>query len=192
MLGFNDPTNGLRDIVDYVERLKPKVFYPDPPRLRRRVRRLAADEGRDGARDGAARGQLPTEMRWLYDPIDYLRPGLMTFDPAAERWGGSGCMSERLRVRASGIGDLRLGAAAGPAATRTLRYCVGEPENEAVSAVTDGQGSIRLVATTAPEHRARGVGERTPCLPRFGAAIRTRCRSARASSGPAGRARSSS
>jgi hypothetical protein len=67
-------------------------------------------------------------------------------------------MSERLRVRARGIGDLRLGADAGPAATRTLRFCVGEPENEAVSAVTDDQGAIRLITTTAPEHRARGVG----------------------------------
>ncbi|HVF11866.1 MAG TPA: MBL fold metallo-hydrolase, partial [Actinomycetota bacterium] len=28
VLGFNDPTNGMRDIVDYVVALKPKIFFP--------------------------------------------------------------------------------------------------------------------------------------------------------------------
>ena len=40
-------------------------------------------------REMARRGELPTEVRWLYDPTDYLRPGLMTFDPARPALGGA-------------------------------------------------------------------------------------------------------
>ena len=111
MLGFNDPTNGLRDIVDYVERLKPQVFYPVHHDF---VAEYGASQRMKGVmeREMARRGELPTEVRWLYDPTDYLRPGLMTFDPADRALGGRraaaptprSCMRERLRVRPSGIG----------------------------------------------------------------------------------------
>jgi hypothetical protein len=28
------------------------------------------------------------ELRWLYDPYDYVRPGLLTFDIRAPVWAG--------------------------------------------------------------------------------------------------------
>lgn len=176
VLGFNDPTNGLRDIVDYVERLKPTVFYPVHHDF---VAEYGASQRMKGVmeREMAKRGELPTELRWLYDPVDYLRPGLMTFDPAAPRWGGPGdaaappCMRDELRVGRRGIGFVRLGAdadrlAARPAVTstsaRAVRFCVGVRENEAVGAVADADGSVRLIATSAPQHRAHGVGAGSP------------------------------
>jgi hypothetical protein len=167
VLGFNDPTNGLRDIVDYVDRMRPTVFYPVHHDF---VAEYGASLRMKGVmeREMAKRANPPpTELRWLYDPADYLRPGLMTFDPDADRWGGPACMRERLRIRRRGVGIVRLGEAATALATRsearstsrrTLGFCVGEPSNHAVSAVSDEDGAVRLVASTARAHRTRGVG----------------------------------
>ena len=173
VLGFNDPTNGLRDIVDYVERLRPPVFYPVHHDF---VTEFGASQRMKGImeREMARRGELPTEVRWLYDPTDYLRPGLMTFDPTDVRWGrgsaaesGGRCIRRRLRVRPGRIGFVRLGAAraalvrrtaATSARRQTLRFCVGVRANARVRAVHGRGGRVRLVTTTAPGHRARGIG----------------------------------
>jgi L-ascorbate metabolism protein UlaG (beta-lactamase superfamily) len=153
VLGFNDPTNGLRDIVDYVERLEPQVFYPVHHDF---VAEYGASQRMKGImeREMAKRGELPTELRWLYDPGDYLRPGLMTFDPRDPRWGGPTCLARRLRVRPRGIGRVRIGA---PAAER--RLCV-DGGGEVTVRTTDGV--INQIRTTAPMHRTRGVGAGSP------------------------------
>ena len=53
-LGFNDPTNGQRDAVDYLTRLQAEALLPDPPRLHRRVRHLEGPRGRLPARARAS------------------------------------------------------------------------------------------------------------------------------------------
>ena len=177
VLGFNDPTNGLRDIVDYVERLKPQVFYPVHHDF---VAEYGASQRMKGVmeREMARRGELPTEVRWLYDPTDYLRPGLMTFDPADPRWAVDeppapairGCMHERLRVKPSGIGFVKLGRhwselVRSPRTSQTpraLRFCVEGGDVDAVRAAHAADGTVRLIRTKAPMHRSRGIGVGSP------------------------------
>ena len=176
VLGFNDPTNGLRDIVDYVERLTPQVFYPVHHDF---VTEYGTSQRMKGVmeREMARRGELSTEIRWLYDPTDYLRPGLMTFDPEDARWrkGAASstprsCMRRRLRVRPSRIGFARLGVhwsrLVRPARTsqtgRALRFCVAGAGVRAVRAAHAKGGKVRLVRTNAPRHRSRGIGAGSP------------------------------
>ena len=176
VLGFNDPTNGLRDIVDYVERLKPQVFYPVHHDF---VAEYGASQRMKGImeREMARRGELPTEVRWLYDPTDYVRPGLMTFDPRDPRWGTSSgeptlrsCLRERLRIRPSRIGFVKVGvhwarllrSARTSQTRRALRFCVDGAGERAVRAAHAKGGEVRLVRTNAPEHRSRGIGAGSP------------------------------
>jgi hypothetical protein len=79
VLGFNGPTNGMRDPVDYVDALRPRVFYPNHHDF---VAEYGASKSMEGVfrREMARRPGLRTEVRWLYDPYDYLRPQLLTFD----------------------------------------------------------------------------------------------------------------
>jgi len=202
VLGFNDPTNGLRDIVDYVERLKPQVFFPVHHDF---VAEYGASQRMKGVmlREMARRGPLPTEVRWLYDPQDYLRPGLMTFDPEASQWADPGdpvaagsCLPARLRVRARGVDFVRLGRRrarlAHPArrvgTLRASRFCVAGVGSRAVRAAHGKRGRTRLVRTTAPGHRARGVGPGSstteleaayPRAPRIGSRLRRATRTSR-------------
>lgn len=79
VLGFNDPTNGMRDIVDYVVALKPKIFFPNHHDF---VAEYGMSKNLEGVfrREMAKRAPQATEVRWLYDPYDYVRPYLTTFD----------------------------------------------------------------------------------------------------------------
>jgi L-ascorbate metabolism protein UlaG (beta-lactamase superfamily) len=176
VLGFNDPTNGLRDVVDYVERVRPQVFFPVHHDF---VAEYGASQRMKGVmeREMARRGELPTELRWLYDPQDYLRPSLMTFDPLDVRWAPGEdvppvirrCMRRKLRVRPRGIGFVRIGVdwaqlmrSANTSRTpRSLRFCVGLPPDEAVAAVYAEDRRVRLIRTTARGHRTRGIGARS-------------------------------
>ncbi|MEO7803013.1 MAG: MBL fold metallo-hydrolase [Actinomycetota bacterium] len=85
VLGFNDPTNGMRDIVDYVVALKPKIFFPIHHDF---VTEYGMSKNLEGVfkRELARRDPQSTEIRWLYDPYDYIRPYLMTFDIANPRF----------------------------------------------------------------------------------------------------------
>jgi hypothetical protein len=80
VLGFNGVTNGVRDPVDYLESLRPKIFYPNHHDF---VAEYGASRGIEGIfrREMAKRKDLHVDVRWLYDPSDYLRPQLLTFDP---------------------------------------------------------------------------------------------------------------
>lgn len=123
VLGFNEPTNGLRDPVDYLVSLAPKVFFPIHQDF---VAEYGASKSMEGVmrREIARRGGVPSEVRWLYDPYDYVRPELMSFDVADPRWSdgptaaaedrpalrlGRRCArGGRLRIRVTGRrGDLR-------------------------------------------------------------------------------------
>ena len=79
-----------------------------------------------------------------------------------------GCLRRTLRVRRRGVGPVRTGArrpglarTAGPASRRgrVWRWCVAGGGR--VTAVFSRGGRAALVASTAPRHRARGVGRGT-------------------------------
>ena len=94
-LGFNDPTNGQRDPVDYVTAMRPQFFYPMHHDF---IAEYGVSKGLEGVfrRELAKRAPVPTEIRWLYDPQDYLRPKLMTFDVEAARFADPGaCLARR-------------------------------------------------------------------------------------------------
>ena len=87
VLGFNNPTNGVRDPVDYIKAIRPKVMYPTHHDFvaeygsgdefeRYMHREMARHEGLAQA----------TELRWMRDPYDYLRPGVATFNVNDSRW----------------------------------------------------------------------------------------------------------
>jgi hypothetical protein len=102
VLGFNGPTNGARDPVDYIEALRPKVFYPlhhDFVQEYGASRQLETVMRREMARRGDLEG---TELRWLYDPYDYVRPSLATFPVTrtpAPRGRGTSRAGRRTRGR---------------------------------------------------------------------------------------------
>ena len=81
-LGF--PTNGERDIVLYTQHIQPKIFVPghvtavakESSSLRWKV----AFEQEQNVMNVAFR----PEVRWMVDPVDYLRP--LVFDPNDPRW----------------------------------------------------------------------------------------------------------
>ena len=88
ILGFNVFTNGLRDPAMYIAAVEPKIFAP----LHHDFRFVTPEASGDDWKATMDR-ELVTmsldrrpELRWLYDPFDYLRPGLMTFDVKAPYW----------------------------------------------------------------------------------------------------------
>ena len=108
-LGFNDPTNGQRDPVDYVTAMKPQFFYPMHHDF---IAEYGVSKGLEGVfrRELAKRAPIPTEVRWLYDPQDYLRPKLMTFDVEAARFADPGaCLARRSSIGRRSIGRLGVG-----------------------------------------------------------------------------------
>ena len=80
---------------------------------------------------------------------------------------GAPCLPSALTVGRRGIGRVRLGQRAADAirvagasprrGRRTLSWCVRGGGR--LSVVLDGRGRVRLVASTAPGHEARGVGQ---------------------------------
>jgi hypothetical protein len=180
VLGFNEPTNGVRDPVDYVATLRPKLFLPNHHDF---VSEYGAGRSFEGAvrRELARRGPVATEIRWMSDPFDYLRPELATFDVASPRWADGaapapearpGCLPRRARTWGHrSIGPLRVGATRAGLArrirTRPVRadgravaWCVRRARGRmtAVFPSADPPARAMLVATTSPAHRTRGVG----------------------------------
>lgn len=181
-LGFNDPTNGMRDIVDYVVTLRPKVFQPVHHDF---VAEYGASKGLEGVfrRELAKRADRPAvDVRWTYDPHDYLRPDVFTFDPADPAWADAvapappspaararclpaGTAVTRRGIGRVGLGLTRLGLARAtrlrPAAARRFARAFCVAGGGRVTAVFDGTRTAsraRLLVTTAPRQRARAVG----------------------------------
>ena len=166
-LGFNDPTNGQRDPVDYVTALKPQFFYPMHHDF---IAEYGVSKGLEGVfrRELAKRAPIPTEIRWLYDPQDYLRPKLMTFDVEAARFADPGsCLARRSPLGQRNIGRvgvgltrrrlLRAGARAA-AAHRSLLALVREGLPRLGAAPRSrARGRVALLASTASGHGNRRV-----------------------------------
>ncbi len=165
-LGFNDPTNGQRDPVDYVATLKPKLFFPLHHDF---IAEYGVSKGLEGVfrREMAKRGPLPSEVRWLYDPFDYLRPSLMTFDVEAARFADRReCLSRRSPIGQANIGRIRVGLrraqllrrrpAPIAASRRSVRWCVAGSRGT-VRAALSSRGKAELVISTATGHGNRGV-----------------------------------
>lgn len=165
-LGFNDPTNGQRDPVDYMATLKPQFFYPMHHDF---IAEYGVSKGLEGVfrREMAKRGPLPTEVRWLYDPVDYLRPKLMTFDVEAARFADPGsCLARRSSIGRRNIGRLGVGLTRrrllrqAPAprrrSSRSWRWCVKGGRGSVRAAFTP-RGKVGLLVSTGPRHGNRGV-----------------------------------
>jgi hypothetical protein len=165
-LGFNDPTNGMRDPVDYFAAIGPRFFYPLHHDF---VAEYGVSKNLEGVfrRESARRGSLPGEVRWLYDPYDYLRPGLMTFDLDARPVERGGCLARRSPLGPRNVGRIRLGLTRrqllrriGPRPARrtrhSYRWCVKGSAGR-VTAVFASSGRALLVTTTAAGHGNRGV-----------------------------------
>lgn len=181
-LGFNDPTNGQRDPVDYVATLKPRLFYPMHHDF---VAEYGLSRGLEGVfrREMAKRGPLPTEVRWLYDPIDYLRPQLMTFDVESARFADAGaCLARRSSIGRRNIGRLGIGLTRrrllrqAPAprrrTARSWRWCI-KGSRGSVRAAFSPRGRALLLVTSGPRHGNRGVRPGAPAA-RLARAYRAR------------------
>jgi L-ascorbate metabolism protein UlaG (beta-lactamase superfamily) len=165
-LGFNDPTNGQRDPVDYLVNLRPKLFFPMHHDF---IAEYGVSKGLEGVfrRELARRAPVPTEVRWLYDPQDYLRPQLMTFDVESARFADArSCLARRSSIGRRNIGRLGVGlsrrrllAQAPPPRRRTRRswrWCI-KGSSGSVRAAFSRRGRVALLASTGPRHGNRGV-----------------------------------
>lgn len=183
VLGFNEPTNGVRDPVDYITALKPKLFVPNHHDF---VSEYGSGRNFEDAikRELATRDPVPTQLRWMNDPYDYLRPGLMTYDLGSPLWADGAvapatarraCLPRRARTSGGrSIGQLTTGATraqlARRIATRPLRttdrataWCVRGASGALITVFANAKPAARsvLVATTSPAHRTRAVGPGT-------------------------------
>jgi hypothetical protein len=88
--GFGQLTNGLRDPRLYIEALRPRLFVPThhDDWLAGITTRGEHYEEPLTAELETIPGQHRPEVRFLYDPVDYVRPEVLTFDPAAPVWRG--------------------------------------------------------------------------------------------------------
>jgi L-ascorbate metabolism protein UlaG (beta-lactamase superfamily) len=150
LVSFNNPTNGLRDAAMYVQALQPKVFVPNHHDF------IGGEYG--GADDyepqlerELASYDVDPELRFLYDPYDYVRPNLLRFDVDDPRW------VDREVPCARAVGAARSGtAAAAPA--------VAEPGMAKVPLAAHGTGVtvaaaglVLLLCVVALRRRAREV-----------------------------------
>ncbi len=84
ILGFNQPFNGLRDPAMYIEALRPTVFVPNH-------HDFVTEYGSSDDFEPVLLGDLEamgveTEVRFLYDPFDYVRPNLLSYRIDDARW----------------------------------------------------------------------------------------------------------
>lgn len=130
LVSFNNFTNGLRDAAMYIDAFDAQVFIPNHHDF------VGGEYG--GADDYQAvleRELEPydadPEIRFLADPVDYVRPNLLRFDVTDARWadaGGTPC------ARAAGAGT------ASPAGA----------VDASVEAATSSRASGKGLAATGP------------------------------------------
>lgn len=104
LVSFNNVTNGLRDPAMYIDAFNPKVFVPNhhdfvggeyggaddfEPKLERELKAYKARP----------------EIRFLYDPFDYVRPGILRFDVEAPRWVDAGATPCARLARSANAAD---------------------------------------------------------------------------------------
>lgn len=133
LVSFNNPTNGLRDAAMYIDALDPDLFVPNhhdfiggeyggaddyEPLLERELQDYDADP----------------ELRFLYDPYDYVRPNLLRFDVDAARWQDAG--------------ETPCGRAAGAARAAPVAAPAPQPAPAKVPLAATGTGATVAVAGT--------------------------------------------
>lgn len=88
IVGFNMPTNGLRDPAMYIDSVNPKVFIPNHHDF---VYEYGAGEWiRPALEKELASYTARPEMRWLSDPNDYLKANYLKFKVGDARWVDAG------------------------------------------------------------------------------------------------------
>lgn len=88
VVNFGQLSNGMRDVRILVEALRPSIFVPNHhddwnPALGSRGDRYERPVKEELAKIPAERRP---DVRWIYDPYDYLRPELFTYDPTSPVW----------------------------------------------------------------------------------------------------------
>jgi hypothetical protein len=84
VVGFNMPTNGMRDHAKYVDAVNPKIFVPNHQDF---VYEYGASEWIRAALETELESYAARpEMRWLTDPQDYLKANYLRFKVGDARW----------------------------------------------------------------------------------------------------------
>jgi L-ascorbate metabolism protein UlaG (beta-lactamase superfamily) len=89
VISLGSASNQQRDIISYIQRLKPRVFIPGhfSAVAQRGSSPYYLVNWRETAQAmGFPQSEWP-ELRWMVDPIDYFRP--LVYEPDDERWAKS-------------------------------------------------------------------------------------------------------
>lgn len=88
VVGFNMPTNGMRDHARYIDTINPKIFVPNHQDF---VYEYGAGEQIRPALESELEAYTARpEMRWLSDPNDYLKANYLRFRVDDARWVDAG------------------------------------------------------------------------------------------------------
>ena len=159
VIGFNNPTNGVRDPVDYVVALRPKVMLPSHHDF---VAEYGAGDDFEQymVRELSRRPDAPpTELRWMRDPYDYLRPALMNFRVNDARWTADG-PARKSRFKLHRVPGTRIVRAEAFVNGRRVLVRKGTDLREVTLALpATGKLNVRIVATHTS--RARVISTRT-------------------------------
>jgi hypothetical protein len=97
VISLGSAANQQRDIISYIQRLKPKVFVPG--HFSAVAQRGSSPYYLVNWRETAYAMGFPQsewpELRWQVDPIDYFKP--QVYDPDDERWSKSGEAHDKFR-----------------------------------------------------------------------------------------------
>ena len=97
VISLGSSANQQRDIISYIQRLKPKVFVPG--HFSAVAQRGSSPYYLVNWRETAVAMGFPQsewpELRWQVDPIDYFKP--QVYDPDDERWSKSRDAHEKFR-----------------------------------------------------------------------------------------------
>jgi hypothetical protein len=88
VVGFNMPTNGMRDHAMYIDALNPKIFIPNHQDFV--FEYGAADWIQLALQTELESYTARPQMRWLTDPGDYLKPNYLRFDVNDPNWVDAG------------------------------------------------------------------------------------------------------
>ena len=140
LVSFNNPTNGLRDAAMYVDALDPDVFVPNHHDF------IGGEYGGSDDYEPLLERELEDydvdpELRFLYEPYDYVRPNLLRFEVDAPRWRDAG---ETPCARTASAGAARVSAAV----AKTPLAATGP-------GLAVGLGGLVLVGTAALLRRTR-------------------------------------
>ncbi len=98
VISLGSTANQQRDIISYIQRLKPRVFIPG--HFSAVAQRGSSPYYLVNWRETALAMGFPQsewpELRWMVDPLDYFRP--LVYDPDDERWAKSHEAARKFRA----------------------------------------------------------------------------------------------